>query len=347
MKRLISLFAACAVFGSIFVGCAQKPAAEEVFSNWMDDAQAISALKEYVEAVTDEKSEHFIPPEDRIAAFDLDGTLYCETFPIYGEWLLFSDYVLNTPGYEASADIVAVAQELAEIKKASDIPGHMEQTHIHAHAAAFAGMTIEDYLDVVEAFKETNADGFNGMTRGEAFYLPMLEVVEYLLENEFVVYICSGTNRFTVRALIDGVIDIPARQVIGTDFTIVASGQGEEMDMHYNYVEEDELLMGDTVITKNVKMSKVAQLEQELGQRPVLVFGNSTGDVPMAVYAEEENPYLTQVFFLLCDDLEREHGNESKAQKIADICAENDWVTISMANDWVTIYGEDVTINPQ
>ena len=119
MKRLISLFAVCAVFGSIFVGCTQKPATEEVFHNWVNGAQAISALKEYVEAVTDEKSEHFIPPEDRIAAFDLDGTLYCETFPIYGEWLLFSDYVLNTPGYEASADIVAVAQELAEIKKAA------------------------------------------------------------------------------------------------------------------------------------------------------------------------------------------------------------------------------------
>ena len=223
----------------------------------------------------------------------------------------------------------------------------MEQTHIHSHAKAFAGMTIKDYLEVVNDFKATNADGFNGMTRGEAFYLPMLEVVEYLLKNEFIVYICSGTNRFTVRALIDGVIDIPPRQVIGTDFTILASGQGEELDMHYNYVEEDELLMGDTVITKNVKMSKVAQLEQELGQKPVLVFGNSTGDVPMAVYAEEENPYLTQIFFLLCDDTQREQGNKSKAQKIADICAEKDWETISMANDWTTIYGENVTINPQ
>ena len=67
----------------------------------------------------------------------------------------------------------------------------------------------------------------------------------------------------------------------------------------------------------------------------------------VAVYAEEENPYLTQVFFLLCDDTQREHGNKSKAQKIADICAEKDWVTISMANDWTTIYGENVTTNPQ
>lgn len=76
--------------------------------------------------------------------------------------------------------------------------------------------------------------------------------------------------------------------------------------MHYSYTEENQLLMGDTLITQNVKMSKVAQLEQELGQKPVLVFGNSTGDVPMAIYADTDNLYLTDVFFLLCDDMERE-----------------------------------------
>ena len=345
-KKQIVLLILCLILGATIVGCAANSAKEEGFSHWVDGAQPILELKEYVETVTDARSENFIPPEDRIAVFDLDGTLYCETFPIYGEWLLFADYVLNAPN-QMSEEILAVAQELSEIKKASDIPGHMEQTHIHAHAAAFAGMTIEEYVDVVEAFKETKAEGFTKMTRGEAFYLPMLEVVEYLLDHEFIVYICSGTNRFTVRALIDGVIDIPARQVIGTDFTIVASGQGDELDMHYNYVEEDQLLMGDTVITKNVKMSKVAQLEQELGQKPVLTFGNSTGDVPMAVYAQKDNQYLSKVFFLLCDDLEREHGNEAKAQKIADICVEKGWTTISMAKDWTTIYGEDVTITPQ
>lgn len=315
---------------------------QEAFSNWEENAVSVIALKEYVDKVTDERSEYYIPKEDRIAMFDLDGTLYCETFPIYGEWVLFADYVLNTPGYQAPEHIQSVAEELATIEKAVDIPGHMEETHIIAHAEAFAGMPIDDYFEVVNAYKSTEAVGFSGMTRGEAFYLPMLEVVDYLLENDFIVYICSGTNRFTVRGLIDGVIDIPARQVIGTDFTIVASGQGEETDMHYTYTEEDELLMGDTLITKNVKMSKVAQIEQELGQKPVLVFGNSTGDVPMAIYADTDNPYLTEVFFILCDDMEREYGNISKAEKIASICKEYGWQMISMENDWTTIYGENV-----
>lgn len=341
MRKLISL-----ILSTLLVlmmgGCGT--AKSDPFTYWNEDAPAITELKAYVETVTDEKSPDFIPAEDRIVMFDLDGTLYCETFPIYGEWILYADYVLNVLGEEAPAHLRAVAEELAAITWPKDIPGHMEETHIKAHAEAFAGLTIAEYYEIVNEYKATDAYGYSGMTRGEAFYLPMLEVVDYLLENDFIVYICSGTNRFTVRGLIDGVIDIPARQVIGTDFTIVATRQGEEMDMHYTFTADDELLMGDTLITKNVKMSKVAQMEQELGQKPVLVFGNSSGDVPMAVYAVEDNPYKTAAFFLLCDDVERERGNLDKAASMKKTCDEKGWTTISMANDWRTIFGDHVKV---
>ena len=171
-KKCTWMILMCAIYVLLTACSAGKQ--QDAFQNWEEDAVPITALKEYVDKVTDEKSEYYIPVEDRIAMFDLDGTLYCETFPIYGEWLLFADYVLNTPGYQAPEHIRAVAEELAAIEKASDIPSHMEETHIKAHAEAFAGMTIEDYYEVVEAYKSTAADGFNGMTRGEAFYLPML-----------------------------------------------------------------------------------------------------------------------------------------------------------------------------
>jgi hypothetical protein len=158
-KKLISLFTLTMILFCIITGCAKKAVTEDIFTNWVENSKPITALKEYVKTVTDEKSKNFIPKEDRLAVFDLDGTLYCETFPIYGEWILYSDYVLNTPSYKAPKDILSVAQELSQIKKASDIPGHMEQTHIHAHAKAFAGMTIENYIDVVNAFKKTKAEG--------------------------------------------------------------------------------------------------------------------------------------------------------------------------------------------
>ena len=79
----------------------------------------------------------------------------------------------------------------------------------------------------------------------------------------------------------------------------------------------------------------------------MLAFGNSTGDVPMAHYVDSDNPYLTEVFFVLCDDITREHGNISKADKISSICNEFGWNTISMADDWKTIYGDNVTLTNQ
>lgn len=346
MKKTITFIIVSVVFCLVCTGCVTMDKNEAALSKWTENSVPAAALIEYVNNVTDEKSADFIPQKDRIAVFDLDGTLYCETFPIYGEWILYSDYVLNNPDAVRSEKLRDVAEELASIKKASDIPSYMEENHIHSHAAAFAGMPIEDYYKVVDSFKETKAEGYNGMLRGDAFYQPMLQVVDYLIENDFIVYICSGTNRFTVRGLIRDYIDIPPRQVIGTDFTIVADGQGDTTDMHYNFTEEDRVLMGDSLITKNIKMSKVAQLEQEIGQKPVLIFGNSTGDTSMAVYAETGNKYQTGIFFLLCDDTVRENGNIKKAKRMEDICREKGWYTISMKNDWTTIFGDNVTTAP-
>ena len=341
MKKTVLGLVLCLLFVTL-TGCGSTKA--DNFQTWTKDAAAIQALETYVAAVTDEKSEDFIPVADRIACFDLDGTLFCETFPIYGEWLLFAERALNDPTYEAPDDIREVAETVVAAGESRSIPEGLEEAEINAQAKAFAGMSIEDYTAYVKEFMQTEAEGFNNLKRGEAYYKPMLEIVTYLQENDFTVYICSGTNRFTVRALIDGTIDIPERQVIGSDFTMTATGQGETGDMHYSIAVEDELLMGDELIIKNVKTSKVFQIKQELAQKPVLVFGNSSGDIPMALYSDTENPYPTEVFFLLCDDLEREHGNVEKADGIRETCGEYGWNTISMRDDWVTIYGDDVTI---
>ena len=83
--------------------------------------------------------------------------------------------------------------------------------------------------------------------------------------------------------------------------------------------------------------------EQEIGQQPVLSFGNSTGDASMAEYVTSNNRFKSLAFMLCCDDTERENGSEKKAQKMYDLCAEFVWVPISMKNDWTTIYGDNVT----
>ncbi len=82
---------------------------------------------------------------------------------------------------------------------------------------------------------------------------------------------------------------------------------------------------------------------QEIGKQPVLSFGNSTGDASMAEFVTSNNPYPSMAFMLCCDDEVRENGSASKAEKMEKLCAEYDWVPVSMKDDWATIYGDGVT----
>ena len=85
---------------------------------------------------------------------------------------------------------------------------------------------------------------------------------------------------------------------------------------------------------------------QEIGQQPVLSFGNSSGDSSMAEYVISNNPYKSLAFMLCCDDLERENGSISKANDMYKLCETYGWLPISMKNDWTTIYGNGVTYLP-
>ena len=123
----------------------------------------------------------------------------------------------------------------------------------------------------------------------------------------------------------------------------MAKDQGETDGLEYVFDEDDQLVLGGEFLIKNLKMNKVSVIMQEIGQQPVLSFGNSSGDASMAEYVTSNNPYKSLAFMLCCDDTERENGNVEKAQKMADSCKENGWTAISMKNDWKTIYGDNVT----
>ena len=205
-------------------------------------------------------------------------------------------------------------------------------------------MTVDEFNAYIQEFKKQPMPSFDGMTRGDGWYLPMLQVIEYLKANDFTVYVVSGTDRFIVRGIVDNSpLDLPNGQIIGSDETLVAPDQGDTDGLQYVYDDDDKLVLGGEFIVKNLKMNKVTVIMQEIGVQPVLSFGNSTGDGSMAEYVTSGNPYKSLAFMLCCDDTERENGNEEKAQKMVDLCAEFDWVPVSMKNDWTTIYGDGVT----
>lgn len=317
----------------------------DALSLWTSDAEAKKALVSYVENVTDENSPDYIPVEDRIAVFDMDGTILCETDPYYFDHCLLVYRVLEDPNYKDKASTFEkdVATRLqAKFDGDSSIEVSMIE-HGQAVAMAFAGMTIDEFEAYVEDFKNQPAPGYNNMTRGEAFYKPMIQVIDYLQANDFTVYIVSGTDRLIVRGLIKGSVDIPRNQLIGSDELLVATGQGDVDGMEYTFTDQDKLVTGGQFIIKTLDMNKVTAIMTEIGIQPVLSFGNSTGDSAMAEFTTTNNKYKSLAFMLCCDDLVRENGNTAKADKMRDLCKAFGWIPISMRDDWTTIYGDDVT----
>ena len=318
---------------------------ENWLSLWNDDARAKKELEEFMAAITDESSPDFIPVENRVAVFDLDGTLFCETDPVYFDHMLFMHRVQDDPDHKATEFELQVAEKVQEFIDTGEYPEGLDNLHGQGVASAFAGMSIRQFYDYVQEFGKTPCPGYNNMNIGDAFYLPMIEVIEFLQENQFKTYIVSGTDRLIVRGVMEGIdfMHIPANQIIGSDELLVTPNQGDTDGLDYVFTDEDQLILAGEFIIKNLKMNKVTVIAQEIGMQPVLSFGNSSGDSSMAKYTVTNNPYRSLAFMLCCDDTVRENGNEAKAQKMVETCEKNNWIPISMKNDWSTIYGQEVT----
>ena len=175
-----------------------------------------------------------------------------------------------------------------------------------------------------------------------AYYLPMAEVVEYLQDNGFKCYIVSGSDRFIVRTFIEGILDIPYENIIGSDTALEAKNQGGTDGIEYVFTSDDVLVRTDRFLVKDLKTNKVLQIAQEIGRQPVLSFGNSSGDVSMNNYALLNNRYKSAAFQLIADDDVRDYGNPEKGQQLREQWEGMGYHVISMRDDWKTIYGEEV-----
>ena len=326
---------------------AKVTAGKDILTYWADDSATKAELISYVEAVTTEGSADFIPVEDRIAVFDFDGTLFCETDPNYFDYTLLVYRVLEDPDYKDKASDFEkeVANKIVDHNENGTSYENLPVEHGKAVASAFKGMTVDEFYAYVQEFKKQPMPSYEGMTRGNGFYLPMLQVVNYLEANDFTVYVVSGTDRLIVRGIYAGdcAMKLPNSRIIGSDESLVATNQGEEDGLNYLFTSDDKLVTGGDFLIKNLKMNKVTVIQREIGQQPVLAFGNSSGDFSMANYVLTDNKYKSDAFMLCCDDLERENGNTEKADKTYASCEQYGFNPVSMKNDWTTIYGDGVT----
>ena len=316
-----------------------------VFPSWNPDSASLKELVNFVAAAVDVTGEGYIPAADRIAVFDMDGTIICEKAPVYVDYCMTLYRVLDDPAFTPTED------ERISIQSIRDHANTYGETYKPANgitkdvmvAKAFEGMTPAEFRAyVVNFIDNTEVVGFSGMTYAQSFFKPMLEVMDFLRANDFDVWMVSASEREVVRAIVER-LGIPFDHVVGTDVPYVASGsEGIKAD-EYNMTQKDVIVLGAPLAEVEVgKSGKPAAIDREIGKRPVLAFGNSSGDYSMLNYAESNPNYKGMGMFIVCDDTVREYGSDEKAAGFYAEAEKEDWTAISMANDWATIYGEGV-----
>lgn len=333
------------------------------FKYWNLNAESLKNIIKYVKDVSSEESKNYIPKEDRIALFDFDGTIYGEKGPLYIEYYMYYDFLKNNPKFleiEPHKSIYKRLEISCKEKKLIDF--ELEYDAIESEAKIYKGYTIEEHQNFVKKFAENNAKCFKNLKFKDMFYLPMVELVEYLQLNDFTVYIVSASDRFLIREYLKFHFKIPEQNVIATDVELMPKSEEEnfnktrKINEYLGYNKNDYLIRNGNLIKKNVQLSKVRMVAREIGKKPVLSFGNSNSDVALQNYVLNGNKYKSEAYMVVADDIKREYGvdkydskgnlDTTKSDEIKRKwkSEEYGYKVISMRDDFKTIYGENVTL---
>ncbi len=308
---------------------------EQLLASWKD-APTRQAIVEFVDTVTDSGGSGFIAPQERVAVFDNDGTLWAEKpIPIQLDFTLrrFAEMAAADPAlreqqpYKASYehDFGWLGQAMVKHYQGDDSDLGLLMA---AAATAFAGLTVDQYGATVAEFFETADHPQLGRPYRSCGYQPMVELLRFLEANDFVTYIASGGDRDFMRPVAGSLYGIPPERIIGSSLAIeYREGDDDSRDVLY----KSEMDFFDDGPTKPIR------IWSRVGRRPVLACGNSNGDVPMLRFAKlASRPALR--LLLLHDDAEREFDYTAGAEQALARADEAGWTVISIKNDWANVF---------
>jgi phosphoglycolate phosphatase-like HAD superfamily hydrolase len=307
-----------------------------ILPSW-NDGPAKQAILDFVHDTTDSSSKNFVPPADRVATFDQDGTLWVEQ-PLYSQLLYCLDRV---------PAVVKAKPELAKVEPFKTVlsgdMGAIAKFSLHDLEAILAvtlsGMSVDEFVVEAKGWLDAAKDRRWKRPYTELTYLPMREVLAYLRANGYRTYIVTGGGQDFVRVYADSVYGIPVEQIVGS-----AGG------LKYSYGKD-----GKPFLTKEPKLlindnnaGKPESIHLMIGRRPHAAFGNSTGDREMLEYTKAGDGARLSML-VLHDDAKREYAYGPAqglpasrigtfTQALYDEAKEQGWSVISMKNDWNRIF---------
>jgi hypothetical protein len=321
-------------FAGLCVAVVLLPAlaqAADWLPSWKEGASK-ARIVEFVQSVTDPTSKQYVPPAERIAVFDNDGTLWTEQ-PMYFQLAFILDRVKalapQHPEWRTQEPFKSVlAGDMAGVARAG------EHGLLEMMAATHAGMTTDEFRSIVADWLATARHPRFKRPYAELTYAPMKELLAYLRANGFKTFIVSGGGVEFMRVFSEDVYGVPPEQVIGSS-------------IHTKFEVRD----GKPVIVRlpeiefiDDKAGKPVGINRYIGRKPILAFGNSDGDFEMLEYTTRApGPRLGLIVHH--DDGEREYAYDRKSsigrlERGLDEAAQRGWVVVSMKDDWRRVYAD-------
>jgi phosphoglycolate phosphatase-like HAD superfamily hydrolase len=324
------------IFIVITAPCTQaKAQALDPLPSWNDGA-AKKAITDFVARVTTQGGADFVPPEQRIATFDNDGTLWCEQ-PVYFQVAFAFDEVKamapKHPEWKTKQPFKAL---LANDKQALAAAG--KDGLLQIIAVTHAGMTIETFTQTVRDWLATARHPRFHRPYNSLVYQPMLELLAYLRANGFKTFIVSGGGVEFMRPWVEKAYGIPPEQVVGSS-GVVQLQTGAD---------------GKPVLMKEAKIEfiddgpgKPVGINRFIGRRPILAFGNSDGDLQMLQWTVAgEGARFAGIVHHTDEAREYAYDRQSRIgrlDKAWDEAKAKGWTVVDMKQDWKTIFPDPPT----
>jgi len=331
----LQLCVRAAIAMSILLGGVVNANARDPLPSW-NDGPAKQAILAFVKATTEKSSPKYVEPNDRIATFDQDGTLWTE-HPLYGQAMFALDRLGKmAPQHPEWKEKDPFKSVLAGDREA--MSKFTESDWMEILGVTHAGMSTEEFVALVREWITTaKAPRFNRLYT-DLVYQPMLEVMRYLRENGFRTYIVTGGGQEFVRVYSEQVYGVPPEQVVGSSIVTTYKDEGDKPVL----MREPKVFLIDDGPGKAVGINLF------IGKRPQAAFGNSGGDQQMLEWTQAGDG-ARLMMLVHHDDGDREYAYgpggglpDTHVGTFSDaLMAEakkSGWIVISMKNDWKTIF---------
>jgi phosphoserine phosphatase len=301
-----------------------------------NDTPTRRAIVAFVEAAARAGDPGYLAPEERIAVFDNDGTLWCEKpMPIE------LGFILEQLTQMAEQDTALREQQPWKAAYTKDyawlggaITKHYQgddsvvKVLLVGVLKAFAGWTVERYEAAAAAFLRGGAHPTLKRSYCECTYLPMVELLRYLEAHGFTTFMASAGDRDFMRAVTQEIYGIPPERVIGSTNALGYQENGPEGTLVYQAAPD---VFDDGP-------AKPVRIWSRIGRRPAVAVGNSNGDLPMMQFSGSPNRPSFRLL-LLHDDAAREFDYVAGAEDALERAQAQGWTVISIKNDWATVFG--------